>query len=540
MDRRCWNLFSQSPLTVAYDRPIRRPPDRSATLPDKPAIAAIASERLIMALIFSADVRAIDPHKQAEERDGSADPAFVLVESCYVADCGWSYAQCTPQGRERLRAALLPFRQRDIPTVYWLTRDVIHYENFRTCMADFDLVCVADPRAVDLVRRDYPDKQIVFLPPCVSAQMHNPFRWDGDNARILFDGWAELQERPERYDLLAAVPANSIDIVESRYVLHRVKLHALPDDLRARLRGCLTYAQLAWAARHYSVALEDSESFSSPLARHQKRLELLSCGLAIASDWTPESDLTSLLPADAPIVTFSSLKDALSAAVDMAERRTSPELSRFRTPFVDRLWQQSGISQRLSAIASALGGQEQASTRTCNAIFDASSFGESDQVALIDTFRTWGLGTLYACNTIPALQGVARKFVGHPRHFGSFWEASSCAGIDTILISPGQRPGEDWLRQLTAIKDVSRADVAVLTSSAVDPSFDVTATYLDADGLNHANGDIRPVAMLASSEKLPRRPKASDLMTVLFEICKSRKASVALAGEGLFGRTALR
>jgi len=523
-------------LAAAYDRPIRKPPERSATLPDKPAIATIASEQLMMALIFSADVRVINSPIPEQILDGGAKPDFVLVESCYVADCGWSYAQCTSQGRERLRAVLLPFRQRDIPTVYWLTRDVVHYENFRACMADFDLLCVADPRAIDLVRRDHPDKQIIFLPPSISPQMHNPFRWSGDNARILFDGWAELQERPERYHFLSAIPADRIDIVESRYVLHRVKLHALTEDLRARLRGCLTYAQIAWAARHYCVAFEDSESFSSPLARHQKRLELLSCGLSISSNWAPESDLASLLPADAPVQTFSKAEDALFAALDMAGQQTPSEFPHAGLSFVDRLWRQCGLPQRLSAIASALGMQETLSTKICHALFDGTDISEADQAASADVFRNWGLGTLYACNAVPAMRDVAAKFLGHPRHFGSFWEASSQLGTDTILISPEQKPKEDWLGQLMAVKEVSRADVAVLTDSPMSTA----AQYIDLEALGGANGNLRPVAMLVASDKLPRRPETSDLKTILLDICKTRKATVAIVGEGLLGRTAPR
>jgi hypothetical protein len=507
-------------------------------LPDTPVIAAIASEQLIMALIFNADIQTIASHESGKRTDEGTIPAFVLVESCYVADCGWSYAQCTPQGRERLRAALLPYRKNDIPTVYWLTRDVIHYENFRACMADFDLVCVADPRALDLVTRDYPDKQIIFLPPAVSPQMHNPFRWGGDEPRILFDGWGELQERPERYNHLAALPQDSIDIVESRYILHKTKLRSLPDVLKKRLRGCLTHAQLAWAARHYSVALEDSESFSTPLARLQKRLEYLSCGLAMTSNWNPEPDLSALLPADAPISICGTAEAASAAALEMLEQST--EQMRSRIHYLGRLWHQCGMPQRLSAIARALGQQGVEAARLCSAIFDGSKFDEAEQASLADIFRSWKLGTLYASDTIPAMQNVAEKAISHPLHFGSFWEASSSPGIDTVLISQEQRPKEDWLGQLRAIKEIARADVAVLTSSADNSSNAALAEYIDAEALQHAGDRIRPVAMLVASDKLPRRPGSSDLKVVLFEICKSRQATVAVASEGLFGGSALR
>lgn len=531
-------MLSQSPLTVAYDRPIRKPPRRSATLPSTPVIAAIASEQLIMALIFSADIQTITSREIKENPADYEEPAFVLVESCYVADSGWSYAQCTPQGRERLRTALLPYRNKNIATVYWLTRDVVHYENFRECIADFDLVCVADPRALDLVNRDYPDKQIIFLPPAVSAQMHNPFRWHSDDARILFDGWAELQERPERYDHLAALPPDSIDIVESRYILHKVKLHSLPDGLRARLRGCLTHAQLAWAARHYSVALEDSESFSTPLARLQKRLEYLSCGLAVASAWNPEPDIAALLPPDAPISIRGNAGEASTAALEMLNQSTEQMRSRIR--YIGHLWYQCGMPQRLSAIARALGKQEAGAARLCNAILDGNKFDEAGQAALIDIFRGWKLRTLYASNAVPAMRNVAEKIVSHPLHLGSFWEASSSPGIETVLISQEQHPKEDWLGQLETVKDMARADVAVLTNSTDDPSKPVVTEYIDADTLKHAGDRIQPVAMLAASDKLPRRPANSDLKTVLFEICKSRQATVAVASEGLFGRGVLR
>lgn len=534
---------AHSPLTFAYDRVLRRPPRRAALLPGAPAIAVIASERLTMGLIFSAHVVPVADGDVSTAANG-VSPAFVLVESCYVAQQGWAYAQCTPDGRERLRAALKPFRERGIPAVYWLTLDAAHYGNFRDVLADFDLVCVADPRALDRVQRDCPATPSIHLPPFVCASLHSPFRWVGGRAageakgaEIVLDGWAEVQESPERFDHLSAIPQHALDIVDSRYALHTVKQEALPDYLRARVRGCLTFAQMAWAARHYTVALEDLDSLSSPMTRLQQRLEFLSCGLAISTCWSPPPELAQLVPSGAPVHTSDTPGEAASIAFEMSGTIPGPAEGRDRMRFVRRLWTECGLPARLSQMAKAAGIGEALPDKRYDAIFDGGGIADALQKDVARTYRNWPLQCIYSSNAIPAVQNAAKERFRHPRHFGSFWEASSRRGIDTILLARDRSPQEHWLEQLAAIKSAACADAAVLVAADNGARW-FAPQYLDEECLRAQDGRLKALAMLISSEKLPRRPAASDLPAILAGMCKSRDVTIAAARDGDFGAAA--
>lgn len=246
-------------------------------------IAAVVSDKLYQGLRFEGDVLLLTPRNGRRALE-YAQPDFLLVESSWGTATGhWYLAQCTPTPeKDALVDLVRAARELGIPTVYWITEGHEYHGHYKDFAAHFDAVFCADPQEVELLAGE--GIQSRYLPPCVQPALYNPFRlhehYDAADLGVLYDGWAELDRKPEDYALLGAIRDYGLSIVESRYKITRNRKQALPE-YEDCLLGCLTPQGRIAALKYARAYITFASTFSTSTTQQWMSLEAVASRLPV-------------------------------------------------------------------------------------------------------------------------------------------------------------------------------------------------------------------------------------------------------------------
>lgn len=256
-------------------------------------IACILGEHTFRCLEPDAHLFPLSENGWKEEIEHAA-PQMLLVESLWQAsDGGWKNVLATTDDwPTSLKDILAYCNERSIPAVFWNTEDVAHYPFFRNAAKYFEHIFAMDARVVSLYKQET-NKPVHHLPPAVQPVYHNPVRSAENEPEVkgftyLFDGWADLIEKPEDFSYLDQLCERGLHIVESRYRFRANKLDENPAYKKS-IMGCLDYEQLLTAWRYYQVAVMSPTSLSTPLVRFKRAIEAVACGTPVLhfgkTDW---------------------------------------------------------------------------------------------------------------------------------------------------------------------------------------------------------------------------------------------------------------
>ncbi|WP_435103469.1 glycosyltransferase [Arhodomonas sp. AD133] len=248
-------------------------------------IAAIVSDHLYHGLRFEGELFLLTPSNWRSILDYGS-PDLLIVESTWETATGhWSLAQCTFGGEaESLVELVNAFEKAGVPTAYWLTVDQVYHHHYKDFAKNFRKVFCADYREVGRLAAE--GVKSTHLPPCVQPALYNPFRkheyYDALELGVLFDGWGDLDRRPENFDFLKEVTRDhALDIVESRYQLTKRRLEAVDKELAPCIRGCVTRESRINVLKYAKAYISTERSLSTPTTQQWMALEAAASYLPI-------------------------------------------------------------------------------------------------------------------------------------------------------------------------------------------------------------------------------------------------------------------
>jgi hypothetical protein len=156
-------------------------------------------------------------------------PDLLLINSFIESATGdWNMAQLE-SGKSLLLEVLSFAKDKQIPTVYWFTKDHKYHHLFSKLCCLFDWVFCADPEEVDMLSAEGLRSSLML--PCVQPALYNPFRHFDDyqaiDIELLVDGWTTIDRYAKEYDYLKLLFENcSLKIVESNYIITKNRVEA--------------------------------------------------------------------------------------------------------------------------------------------------------------------------------------------------------------------------------------------------------------------------------------------------------------------------
>ncbi len=255
-------------------------------------IACVLGSHLYACLDFEAELIPLTP-KNWQQVLASEQPDLFMAQATrqfYTPE--WQDASIweeNPGGM--LEEMLAVCHKKNIPTVFWDTEYTTHFPLFAPAACLFDHIFATDIKSIDAYQRVPGCDRVTHLPLAVQPGLHNPVRQEkflGEKRdfSILFDGWADMLEWPDKYDSLKGFLKEGLHIVESRYRFVANKLNDLPE-FQENIMGHLTYGQLLSAFRSYRVCLIFADSLSTPLSLAQKAMEAVACGAVVIYNGPP-------------------------------------------------------------------------------------------------------------------------------------------------------------------------------------------------------------------------------------------------------------
>lgn len=126
-----------------------------------------------------------------------------------------------------------------VPTILWMTLDSSFHEFFFEFSQHFDYVFCADPREVELLRKDGISSRTLL--PAVQPVLFNPVQ-DTKNdeafdAGVLFDGWIDLVRYPEIGATLKQLTAINLNIFQSTQMMYKKDMQGIDSTLLPFVKG---------------------------------------------------------------------------------------------------------------------------------------------------------------------------------------------------------------------------------------------------------------------------------------------------------------
>ncbi len=237
-------------------------------------------------LEFDAQLIPLYPYSWKEQLEVE-QPDMILVQSSWeFYSKGWKNLFSGDKDLlPKLKNILDYCKKREVPTVFWDTEYRDHFPIFSKIACLFDFVLATDSKSRECYRELLDLKRSFHQPLAIQPALHNPVLPTGllppdRNFSILFDGWADILEWPNRYQFLKDLFSNGLHIVESRYRFVANKLDDLPE-FRKHVMGYLPYPKLLSALRSYRVYLISADSLSSPLSLARRAMEAAACGSTV-------------------------------------------------------------------------------------------------------------------------------------------------------------------------------------------------------------------------------------------------------------------
>ncbi len=210
---------------------------------------------------------------------------FLLIESTWE-DCtgDWNLAQHPSSDKyEELLLILSEAKKKGIPTVYWQTAGKEYHEIYASFAKNFDVIFCAEKEEIDL----FASEGIIaeYLPPCIQPSLQNPFKhydyYDTINWGIVYDGWKDLERKPELWNIISEFTNMDLHIIESNAVLFINSIFAktkqLPDYAQY-LYGCVTKSQRRTLLKYAKIHITLSEGLTSSCKQRWLTLEAAACG----------------------------------------------------------------------------------------------------------------------------------------------------------------------------------------------------------------------------------------------------------------------
>jgi glycosyltransferase involved in cell wall biosynthesis len=250
------------------------------------SIACILGTHMEACLDFEANLISLDPERWQQQLE-KKPPDMLLVQSAWdFSTTGWKDVIFIEGDHGNKLNSILRFCcNNGIPTVFWDTEYHGHFPLFYPAASLFDYIFATDSKSVERYQSSLGKERCTHLPLAVQPALHNPVRPDTLRSKkrdysILFDGWADLLERPQSYKFLGELLDEGLHIVESRYRFVANKLNDLPL-YRENTMGNMAYDQLLSALRSYRVYLMSDNSLSSRLSLAQRAMEAVACGATV-------------------------------------------------------------------------------------------------------------------------------------------------------------------------------------------------------------------------------------------------------------------
>jgi len=281
-------------------------------------IAAIVSDQLFDGLRFEGELMLLTPANWRRTLNYGR-PDLLLIESTWDTSTGhWYLAQNTPgEASAQLRALVSAFRGKGVPTAYWITADQAYHQHYREFATHFDQVFCADPAEAELLCAEGVSAEVLL--PCVQPALYNPFRkheeYDAMELGVLFDGWGDMDRKPEDYTVLEELRQESkLSIIESRYLLTHNRLRATETHHECIL-GCATAESRILALKYSKATISFEKTLSTPTTQCWEALQATASYCpAIHFGALPEADIRSGL-----VQAFNDDLDALVELVRMEE-----------------------------------------------------------------------------------------------------------------------------------------------------------------------------------------------------------------------------
>ncbi len=249
-------------------------------------IACILSPHLHDCLKFEADLIPLDPYDWKRQLD-TEQPHMIVVQSTWdFHSTGWENLFSGDKDLEQtLQAIVNQGKKRNLPTIFWDTEYRDHYSIFSGIAGCFDFVMATDPENFEQYRGMKDSDHIIHQPLAVQPALHNPvlpghLSLPDRDFSILFDGWADILEWPDRFQFLKDLFPAGLHIAESRYRYAANKLDDLPE-FREHIMGYLADQTRLTALRSYRIYLMSSDSLSSPLSLANRAMEAAACGCTV-------------------------------------------------------------------------------------------------------------------------------------------------------------------------------------------------------------------------------------------------------------------
>lgn len=210
---------------------------------------------------------------------------FLLIESVWE-DCtgDWNLAQHpSSDSYKELLELLAKAKQYNIPTIYWQTGGKEYHDIYAPFAKHFDFVFCADPEECSLFSAE--GIKAEYLPPCIQPALANPFKqyeyYDSIHWSIVFDGWKDLERKPELWNILSELTDMDFHIVESNALLFTSSIFAKSKVCPAYapyLHGCISPEQRRTILKYTDTHITLSESINTPCRQRWLLLEAAACG----------------------------------------------------------------------------------------------------------------------------------------------------------------------------------------------------------------------------------------------------------------------
>ncbi len=249
----------------------------------KVKIASIVSDLVFDLFRFDAEMDIIlESEYEGKPEDSDAD--FFLVDSnFFTATKDWDFKQTKgSDAYKKLLYVIKKFKERKIPTVFWITSDKIYYPHFVEISKHFDHVYYADKGA-----KKYLEKRAKYLPPAVQTALFHPYTTFKESRErtmnILFDGWNDICTGgyTPYSDLIDNLDPQELSVVDSENRLWQGVRGRMPKHIKDTAKGCVHSESLPDVLRASKIYLSFTESLRSPMLQTWKMLQAAACRVPI-------------------------------------------------------------------------------------------------------------------------------------------------------------------------------------------------------------------------------------------------------------------
>ena len=215
-----------------------RKPDRISSSSIR--IAGIVGERLYRGIDLECDLLLLTPENWSNILSYTK-PDFLLVESTWFTVTNHWYMAQTVSGEEQdlLTLIISSAKEKNIPTVFWMTKGSDDYPHFSRFAKMFDFVFYADPVCENLFLKDgiAAEELLPAVQPCLFHPVQDAEKSISFNPGTLYDGWVDLFRFPEIGDILKRIKGNGLSIFQTRLMMYKKQLNHIDRDLIPFVKG---------------------------------------------------------------------------------------------------------------------------------------------------------------------------------------------------------------------------------------------------------------------------------------------------------------